>query len=297
MSKKEKLSFTGHDSFHCRSYWLKKGYDFIKSDGQFNDNAVVELGVGRNMVNAIRYWLRCFGMTDEQDNLLPIATYIYDDTEGYDAYCEDKGTIWLLHYLLVTTHKASIYQVVFNQFRKERIEFSKEHLTDYLKAYCKQQDFTVHSSSLERDAEVFLHNYYHKPSVKNSIEENMSGILQELNLVEHSGKSGKVDFYKIESQERQDLPALIVFLGIIRQMKGNPSIRFQELLNDMDSVGSVFALNANGLMLKIEELLERFPAELVFTDDGGVRLLQLKKQFSESDILNKFYASESIAIG
>jgi hypothetical protein len=69
--KKEKLSFTGHDSFHCRSFWLKKGYDFVKNGGQFNDNAVVELGVGRNMVNAVRYWMRCFGLTDENDKLQP----------------------------------------------------------------------------------------------------------------------------------------------------------------------------------------------------------------------------------
>lgn len=132
MSKKEKLSFTGHDSFHCRSFWLKKGIDFIQNNGQFNDNAVVELGVGRNMVNAVRYWLRCFDMTDEQDNLNDIARQIFDNTEGFDAYVEDKGTMWLLHYLLVTKGRASIYSIVFNQFRKERIEFSKEQLIQYL---------------------------------------------------------------------------------------------------------------------------------------------------------------------
>jgi hypothetical protein len=296
MSKKEKLSFTGHDSFHCRSFWIKKGYDFVLNGGQFNDNAVVELGIGRNMVNAVRYWLRCFGVTDEQDTLQPIATEIFADT-GFDPYCEDKGTVWLLHYLLVTTRRASIYPIVFNHFRKERIEFSKKELVDYLKIYCNFQDFTVHDSSLERDADVFLHNYFHKPSLKNSIEESLSGILQELDLVEYVGKNEGKDVYKIESQERSDLPFWVILFGIVRQLKGNASISFQELLNGLDSVGSVFALNANGLMLKIEELLEEYPQEIVFTDDGGIRLLQFKKQFSESDILNRFYASEPIAFG
>ncbi|MHB9011864.1 MAG: DUF4007 family protein, partial [Ignavibacteriaceae bacterium] len=27
-----KLSFFGHESFHCRSLWLKKGYDFLDSN-------------------------------------------------------------------------------------------------------------------------------------------------------------------------------------------------------------------------------------------------------------------------
>ena len=58
-----------------------------------------------------------------------------------------------------------------------------------------------------------------------------------------------------------------------------------------------FAFNANGLMLKIEELLVEFPQHIVFTDDGGIRLLQFKKQFSESDIFNTFYASEPVAFG
>ncbi len=46
-----KLSFSGHESFHCRQFWLKKGYDFVQRRGKFSDkNAVVELGVGKNMV-------------------------------------------------------------------------------------------------------------------------------------------------------------------------------------------------------------------------------------------------------
>lgn len=297
MFKREKLSFTGHDSFHCRSYWLKKGVDFVQNKGQFNDDAVIKLGIGRNMVSSVRYWLRCFGLTDEQDTLLPIADRIFNNTEGYDPYCEDKGTVWLLHYLLVTTGKASIYPFVFNIFRKTRIEFNKAQLFNTLKEYCRNQDCAVHDSSIERDIDVFLHNYYHKPSLKNSIEESMSGILQELDLIEYVGKSNKEEIFKIVSQERPDLPALIVLFGIVRQLNGNVSISFQELLNGLDSVGSVFSLNANGLMLKIEELLNLFPTKIIFTDDSGVRLLQFKQQFSDSDILNLLYANEFVTIG
>ena len=28
----KKLTFSGHETFHCRNFWLKKGYDFIKSN-------------------------------------------------------------------------------------------------------------------------------------------------------------------------------------------------------------------------------------------------------------------------
>ena len=47
----KRLVFSGHESFQCRNLWLKKGYDFIKNGNSFNDeDAVVKLGVGKNMV-------------------------------------------------------------------------------------------------------------------------------------------------------------------------------------------------------------------------------------------------------
>ena len=44
-----RYSFSGHESFHCKSLWLKKGYDFICNKKHFADtDSVVELGVGKN---------------------------------------------------------------------------------------------------------------------------------------------------------------------------------------------------------------------------------------------------------
>lgn len=49
-----KFTFSGHESFQCRQLWLKKGYDFVNKKKSFNDeDAVVELGVGKNMVSSI----------------------------------------------------------------------------------------------------------------------------------------------------------------------------------------------------------------------------------------------------
>ena len=68
------IHFSGHESFPCRTLWLKKGYDFIKSNGNFNaDDAVVTLGVGKNMVSAIRYWYKVFGFNSESLVGLPIT--------------------------------------------------------------------------------------------------------------------------------------------------------------------------------------------------------------------------------
>jgi len=60
-----KFSFSGHEKFHCRQFWLKKGYDFLTAGKNFSDDdAVVALGVGRNMANSIRYWMKVFDLVD-----------------------------------------------------------------------------------------------------------------------------------------------------------------------------------------------------------------------------------------
>ena len=56
-----KPTFSGHESFACRLFWLKKGYDFLRAEGNFADlGAVANLGVGRNMVTSIAYWVKAF---------------------------------------------------------------------------------------------------------------------------------------------------------------------------------------------------------------------------------------------
>lgn len=107
MDDKIRYSFSGHESFYCKSLWLKKGYDFISENRDFNaPGAVVELGIGKNMVSSLRFWMRAFGLFDEGRPTL-IADYLFDNENGRDPYIEDLGTLWLLHYLLIKTELAS----------------------------------------------------------------------------------------------------------------------------------------------------------------------------------------------
>ena len=93
-----KYTFSGHETFACKSLWLKKGYDFVKDGHSFNDeDAVVALGVGKNMVSSIRYWLRAFGLINQDNEISPLADFIFDTETGCDPFVEDTQTFWLLH--------------------------------------------------------------------------------------------------------------------------------------------------------------------------------------------------------
>ena len=59
MKKSESaIGFSGHQTFPFRYGWLEKGVrGVVQSSHVFNDpDALVVLGVGRNMVDSIRYW-------------------------------------------------------------------------------------------------------------------------------------------------------------------------------------------------------------------------------------------------
>src|SRR6185437_16640708 len=52
------VSFSGHETFTLRHGWLKKALDAVSQDRNIftKENAMVELGVGKNMVRSIRHW-------------------------------------------------------------------------------------------------------------------------------------------------------------------------------------------------------------------------------------------------
>lgn len=131
-----RYSFSGHESFPCKSMWLKKGYDYLVNDNMFTDpDAVVKLGVGKNMVQSIRFWLKAFGLSKD-DEVTDIAKYLFDDKNGKDPYAEDNFTLWILHYLLVMTNFSSIYHLVFIDLQREKKEFDKKQLLSFIKRKC-----------------------------------------------------------------------------------------------------------------------------------------------------------------
>ena len=103
----DKYTFSGHESFFCKPLWLKKAYDAKATGVDFSSpEAVATLGVGKNMVSSIRYWTRAMGLIEEDRNT-PFASFIFDSVKGVDPYLEDEGSLWLLHYLLVTKKVAT----------------------------------------------------------------------------------------------------------------------------------------------------------------------------------------------
>jgi hypothetical protein len=292
-----KLQFSGHESFICKHFWLKKGYDFIVGINDFNsETAVIELGVGKNMVSSIYYWLKAFGILDSNNEKTEIADKIFDEKKGYDPYVEDLGTIWLLHYLLIKTNKASIYNLFFNDYRKGRTEFTKEQFHSYLRRILEGEGHkSINSNTIYADISVFLRNYL-KPSIKETkidIEEDFSSLMIDLDLMKSfksENAEGKiVEWYTVENSIQVDLPAEIVLYTILDNDAYGKSISFKELLVGQNSPGNIFALNEEGLYQKIDSIVKKTKG-LTYSESSGIRELQIKSSLlNKWDILNGYY--------
>ena len=285
----KKYVFSGHESFQCRQLWLKKGYEFIKSGKSFNDeDAVVVLGVGKNMVSSIRFWMKAFGLLTAEDKIASFADKLLSD-EGWDPYLEDEASLWLLHYQLVKNGFASTYSLVFNELRKEKIEFTRENYVSFVQRKSASTGaFQANLKTLHDDFNVLTKLYLRSDAHIKDKEDSFSGILTELDIIK-SFTRGKDDWFIIENSDKPQIPDEIILYAILEQENFDLSISLNTLEQEFDNVGSVFALSKTGLLNKIESIAAKSVNQIIFNNHAGVKELQFKKKPSALNVLDKYY--------
>lgn len=282
-----RLSFSGHETFPCKIYWLKKGYDFVQAGKEFTaDDAVIDLGVGKNMVSSIRFWLKAFGIIDDKDQITELADFIFGP-EGVDPYLEDPLSLWILHYQLIKNERASIYSLVYNLFRRERTEFNREHLKRFINRTLLQhgQNFSV--NTLNSDIKVFLSNYITNST--SEVEDSNSNILQELGLISHyrqrDDNDHLVDWYRFNMQTKQ-IPFHALLYVILDNEQYGDTISLSHLSNDPSSLGNAFLLTENVLVQELKQLPQQYG---IYTETAGNQVLQLHEGLDKFNILEEYY--------
>ena len=117
-------SFSGHETFSLRHGWLKKGIDGIAKKSNFfsTEDAMIQLGVGKNMVQAIRHWCLATQIVQEDEEkrgsltASTLGRTIFLDS-NLDPHLEDAATLWLLHWHLVNNrYHATTWSWMFNHY-------------------------------------------------------------------------------------------------------------------------------------------------------------------------------------
>ena len=278
----DNYKFSGHESFPCKSLWLKKGYDYEADGGNYNDpQAVMKLGVGKNMVGSIRYWIKAFGLNKESQTKW-ISDFLLG-VEGRDPYMEDVGTLWLLHYLLVSTGEATLYQWFFTDFQRKKKQFKKQDIVSYVKA--KMLDTgrlsQFNENTVGKDVGVLIQNYNAPRNAKNN--EDYSSLLLDLNLLTLISK----DEYAFNEDGKTTLPPDIFFFAVLMEKGTDTAVGYDDTLR---RIGLIFCMTEKDIVNCLKSIAEKYSDYVAYSDIAGVRQLLFTKDVVPEEILRRYYA-------
>ena len=280
--------FAGHETFHCKHFWLKKGYDFTSERNSFKENdAVVKLGVGKNMVSSIQFWMNAFGIYEE-DEISEFGNNIFS-SDGFDTFLEDEGSLWLLHYKLLSKNYSSIYKLAFINFRKTRIssEFTSKQLEDFLSKLLISEGVNFSQKSIENDVKVFIRNYVslYKKGAK-SLEDDFSSLLINLDIISIVPDSHieGLQVFKLLYNAKENLPSEVLLFSILDSFDGEMSIAVNDIQNE---ISDLFLCNREGTEDKLIELQDK--GYIVYKDDSGRKEIQIKNKLNKWDVLKNYY--------
>ena len=288
-AKGVKYTFSGHESFPCKSLWLKKGYDYVVGGNDFNSpEAVIGLGVGKNMVASIRYWLKAFGITDE-DKPTWLGDYLFDDNNGKDQYLEDIATLWLLHLNLVFFEEATLYKMFFCGLQRERTHFERDQVLTYVKLRMveagKMTQFNP--NTVKKDIGVLLQNYTlpRKPQSN----EDFSSLMIDLDLIRQNAE-GKGYFFNVDGKRKVTKEIFLYGLLKLKEQEGDNTISFDTI---QERIGLLFCMQDYETIEMLKMLAKEYSKYFSYSDVAGIRQIQFIKDLEVKQVLDNYYGADS----
>lgn len=256
--------FGGHEKFVFRFAWLKKGFDAVKKDPELfsKDEALIVLGVGKNMVRSIRYWCLATGFIEENNSLNKKHAYkptiigekLLSDG-GWDPYLEDFGSLWLIHWFLANNLELNlVWHLLFSFFLEP--EFTKNNLQNFVLSKFEKQGVNTTIGTISREIDVCIRTYVPgQIKSRKYLEESLDCPLTELELIKFLDEDG---VYQFNTGLKKSLPigvygfSLLNFLS--EMVENRQTVSIDECIYNKNSPGQVFKLDENSTFEYLEQL-------------------------------------------
>lgn len=295
------MKFRAHDTFFIRKGWLAKGMrNVIAAPDVFTsreNNPMDVLGIGANMVKALRYWLVAVGLTSEGRGAVgrfeQHPTELGEIISEYDPYFEELGTLWLLHYQLVKNDaEATAWWYFFNEFKTS--EFTREDFLNELNKHLRNSDEGEKPvRTIEDDFNCIIQTYVSRMKAnpeKVKPESNIDCPLGELGLIDIVGQEkggGRLKIYRKSTPKKDMLHPLILLAVILDQAYCETEIRISSIQKDNGNAGKVFNLDIIGLtalLYKIELL-----GYIKVNRTAGLDVINIKTEWSFLNCVRAYY--------
>jgi hypothetical protein len=274
--------------------------DFVAKDPEAfgREDAMVELGVGKNMVRSMRHWALACGVLEADAasrgrrlQATELGTRLLG-VDGWDPFLEDQATVWILHSQLASKPDwATTWYWVFNHLPQS--EFTKAELSRWLVSLASERGWSrIGEVSIRRDIDCFLRTYVASmPGRKTPIEETLDCPLVELGLVREFGSRGH---YMVGRGLQPTLPDELVawrLAELVQRMEVTTStISLEKAAYAPGSPGRVFCLSEEALVARLERLSEVTSDALSFDDTAGLRQILVSRRPDPEEILGRYYS-------
>lgn len=298
--------FGRHETFHPRYGWFRKAFTCTDLDPNiFNDeDATVKIGVGKNMVRSIRFWGLAAKLIVENKivpnsrrNSLTTTDFgksLFGDS-GWDQYLELPGTLWLIHWLLLSPRsRLPVWWIAFNEFNA--VEFTDNQLELVVaKRLDENTDWKCPSfSTIKKDVSTLLRSYAPAHRTKSSgLEEMLDCPLRELRLIDFSKHSKK---YRFAYDEKPTLPAEILIFSILDFVANSSNqagtADIGRFASEPGAPGKVFKLTEYQIIEKLEKIIHQLPSLSLTSTAGATQITWLKPPRTiANQILDRYYRS------
>ena len=288
------MRFGGHQSFHLRDQWLYKGLHKINKSPKLllkPERAMEELGIGKNMVSSIKYWLRAGKLIEDSSkgyNLTETAQIILEK----DPYFELDGTLFLIHYLLITnSDEATTWHWFFNHF--SAMEFDKEALINAFYSYIQiKTNKKVNEKTLEKDLNCLLKMYQATEYTgrKNPETENPSPFTR-YGWIEKKGERFIRNKLNV-SDLNVHIFSYILYLFWKNSLGQPKSVNLEDLSIKENSIGHVFGFSLEE-MAEIIDSSSKNTKYFSYSKTGGYFIVQPNK-LQLKKALNNYYKEMAV---
>ncbi|MCP4583784.1 MAG: DUF4007 family protein [candidate division Zixibacteria bacterium] len=310
MGNFDKYRFSGHETFPFRYAWLPKAFSTIQEYPKiFSDEntAMVKLGVGKNMVRAIRFWAEVTNIIDKLRTggweVTPFGRSLFNKN-GFDPFLEDSQTFWLLHWKLSTQFSEPLFAWDYLLNRWHDSEFSKSAVMITFEQECNRIGKKLSSTTLAHHFDTFVHTYLPTRGVKAKIrEENLDCPLTELEILvrvgdrqidDEAGKREPIYAFRFETKPEisPELFAYSIADYFIRKHPTEFTLPFREIAVGHGSPGQVFKLPEIGIRERLENLHQYSRGLLIYDESANIQQIRRKNDLQLSLLLESIYKRE-----
>jgi Protein of unknown function (DUF4007) len=271
------LAYGQHQSFYLRDRWLSKGLKHLMEDERFfyNKEAFEKMGLGKNMVQSLRFWVVATRVVEEKFNreqkkihlITPLGELIYH----FDKFIQFPETAAILHYQLVKEKEpATAWYWFFNIFRENVV--SKEELLQQFIQWVKQEEKKeISSKSLKRDIECLVKLYTAGQNTSDP-EEVIQSPIHKIGLIE---ENNGVIYKKSGDVQKISLTALMYVLLDYRENHSLETVSVDEIVNEGGLWGRIFNMNRADIVNALELLTNNPVYKISFTRTNNLDTVKL----------------------